>query len=101
MQVARAARARAHGELARELSLGRSRERRRLLVTDVNPVDAALARAAGLAHGVDDRVERIADNAVDPVDSRVDELSHDLFRDVHAISLQLLAVTLQNHHRHD
>ena len=101
VQVARAARARAHGELARELSLGRSRERRRLLVTDVNPVDAALARAAGLAHGVDDRVERIADNAVDPVDSRVDELSHDLFRDVHAISLQLLAVTLQNHHRHD
>ena len=101
VQVARATRARAHGELARELSLGRSRERRRLLVTDVNPVDAALCRAAGLAHGVDDRVERIADNAVDPVDSRVDELSHDLFRDVHAISLQLLAVTLQNHHRHD
>jgi len=27
-------------------------------------------------------------------DSRVDELSHDLFRDVHVISLKLLAVTL-------
>jgi hypothetical protein len=28
------------------------------------------------------------------MDSRVDELGHDLFRDVHAISLKLLAVTL-------
>ena len=63
-------------------------------MADVNPVDAALLRAAGLAHGVDDGVERIADNAVDPMDSRVDELGHDLFRDVHAISLKLLAVTL-------
>ena len=88
VQVARAARTRTHGELARKLSLSRSRERRRLLVAHVDPVDAALRRAAGLAHGVHDRVERIADDAVDPVDSRVDELSHDLFRDVHAISLQ-------------
>jgi len=57
--------------------------------------------APALTHGVDDGVERIADNAVDPMDSRVDELGHDLFRDVHAISLKLLAVTLSNHHRHD
>ena len=101
VQVAWAARARAHGELACELSLGRSRERRRLLVAHVNPVDAALLGAAGFAHGVDDWVEGIADNAVDPMDSRVDELSHDLFRDVHAISLKLLAVTLLNHYRRD
>ena len=94
VQIARAARTRAHGELAGQLSLGRSCERRRLLVADMNPVDAALRRAACLAHGVDDGVERIADNAVDPMDSRVDELGHDLFRDVHAISLKLLAVTL-------
>ena len=56
-------------------------------MADVNPVDAALLRAAGLAHGVDDGVERIADNAVDPVYPCIDKLVHDLFRDVHAISL--------------
>ena len=42
VQVARAARACAHGELARELSFGRRCERRRLLVAHVDPVDAAL-----------------------------------------------------------
>ena len=42
VQVARAARARAHGKLARELGLGRCCERRRLLVAHVDPVDAAL-----------------------------------------------------------
>ena len=46
-----------------------------------------------LAHGVNDGVERVADNAVDPVYPGVNELSHDLFCDVHAISLKLLAVT--------
>ena len=58
----------------------------------VDPVDAALLRAAGLAHGVNDGVERVADNAVDPVNSRIDKLVHDLFREVHAISFISLAV---------
>ena len=42
VQVARAARARAHGELACQLSFGRRCERRRFLVAHVDPVDAAL-----------------------------------------------------------
>ena len=57
VQVAWAARACAHGELARQLSFGRRCERRRLLVAHVDPVDAALLRAAGFAHGVDDGVQ--------------------------------------------
>ena len=93
VQVARAAGTCTHGELAGELSFGRCCERRRLLVAHVDPVDAALLRATGLAHGVNDGVERVADNAVDPVYPGVNELSHDLFCDVHAISLKLLAVT--------
>ena len=92
VQVARAAGACAHGELARELGLGRRCERRRFLVAHVDPVDAALLRAACLAHGVNDGVERVADNAVDPVDPSVNELCHDLFCDVHAISFISLAV---------
>ena len=88
MQVAWAARACAHGELACQLSFGRCCERRSLLVAHVDPVDAALLRAAGFAHGVDDGVERIAYNAVDPVYPCIDKLVHDLFRYVHAISLK-------------
>jgi len=65
------------------------------------PAAPPFLRPAGLAHGVDDGVERIADNAVDPMDSRVDELGHDLFRDVHAISFISLAVNCLNNHRHD
>ena len=42
VQVARAARACAHGKLAGELSFGRCSERRRFLVAHVDPVDAAL-----------------------------------------------------------
>ena len=87
VKVARAARARAHRELASQLSFRRCRERRRLLVAHVNPVDAALLGAAGLAHGVDDGVEGIADDAVDAVDARIDELPDDLFCDVHVASL--------------
>ena len=42
VKIARAARTRAHRELARQLSLRRRGKRRSLLVADVNPVDAAL-----------------------------------------------------------
>ena len=101
VQVARAARTRTHGKLAGELSFGRCSERRRLLVAHVDPVDATLLRAAGLAHGVNDGVKRVTDNAVDTVDSSVNELSHDLFRDVHAISFMSLAVNCSNNNRHD
>ena len=93
VQVAWAARTRAHSQLARQLCFRRRCERRRLLVAHVNPVDAALLGTAGLAHGVDDGVEGITDDSVDVVDARVDELSHDLFRDVHAASLFSVAMT--------
>jgi len=85
--IARPARAGAHGQLTGHLGLGACGKGRGFLVAHVNPVDAALLRAAGFAHGVDDGVERIANNAVDPVDPCIDKLSHDLFRYVHAISL--------------
>ena len=93
VKVARAARTRAHSQLARQLCFRRRCERRRLLVAHVNPVDAALLGTAGLAHGVDDGVEGIADDSVDVVDARVDELLDDLFCDVHAASLFSVAMT--------
>ena len=84
VEIARAAGARAHRELPGQLGLGRRGEGGSLLVAHVDPVDPALGGTAGLAHGVDDRVERVPDDAVDAVDTGIDELGDELFGDVHA-----------------
>ena len=71
--VARPAAARADRELPGQLGLGRGGERGGLLVVDVDPVDPALVGAARAPDGVDDRVEAVADQAVDPSDPGLDE----------------------------
>ena len=65
VQVARPAAAGADRELAGQMRLGAGRERRDLLVPDMDPLDLALP-----ADGVGQAVQAVADNAVDPLDAR-------------------------------
>ena len=65
VQIARPAAARADGELAGQMRLGAGRERRDLLVPDMDPLDLALP-----AQRVGQAVEAIADDAIDPLDAR-------------------------------
>lgn len=81
VQVAGPARARTHRELARRLRLGGRGERRRLLVPHMHPVDAALRGAPGAADRIDHGIEAVADDAVDALDSGVDEGGHELVGD--------------------
>ncbi len=83
VQVARAAGARADGEFARHLRVGGRGEGGDLLVAHVDPVDAALRAAAGAAHGVDDGVEAVSDDAVDAAHTGGLELGDDLFGELH------------------
>src|SRR3546814_14659785 len=76
--VSGTAAARAYRQPTGELSLGCRGERGRLLVPDVDPVDTTLRRSARATDGVDDRVERVADDAVDAFHPRLDELVEEL-----------------------
>ena len=68
VQVARSAAAGANRELTREMGFGAGRERGDLLVPDMDPFDFAVT-----AYGVRQAVQTIADNAVDPLDTRYSE----------------------------
>jgi hypothetical protein len=46
----------------------------------VDPVDTALGRATRSAHGIDDGVEAVADDSIDTVNARVNELGDELVR---------------------
>lgn len=79
VQIAGSARSGAHREITGDLRVGGGRERRGLLVPHVDPVDAAPGDATGAVHRVDDRVETVPDDAVDPSGPGVDELRDELF----------------------
>jgi hypothetical protein len=78
VQVAGAARTGAYGKLSCQLGFGCGSEGSRFLVPDMDPVNAALLRAARLADGVDDRVEAVPDDSVDPLDASSLELFYEL-----------------------
>ena len=59
VRVSRTAAARAHRQLSGELRLGRCRKRAGLLVAHQDPLDPV-----GAPNGVDQRVEAVADHAV-------------------------------------
>jgi hypothetical protein len=64
VQVAPPATASANGEVTRKMRLGAGREGGDLLVPDMDPIDLSLS-----AQGIDEAVEAIADNAIDPFDA--------------------------------
>src|SRR5512132_3018846 len=68
VQAARPAAPRARREIARQMRLGTGRERGDLLVPDVNPRDLPLP-----ADGVGQPVQAVADDSVDPLDTRSGE----------------------------
>ena len=76
MQIARPAAAGADGELTRQMRLGAGRERRDLLVPDMDPLDLALP-----ANRVGQPVQAVADNAIDPLDTGCDEDFRELISD--------------------
>lgn len=78
VQVARTARAGARDEFTGDLGIGAGCERSGFLVAHVDPVDPTFRRTAGAAHGVDHRVETVADDAVDAADAGVLKLSDEL-----------------------
>ncbi|BDZ42336.1 hypothetical protein GCM10025865_16350 [Paraoerskovia sediminicola] len=80
VQVAGAARARAHREVPGDLGLRGGHERGGLLVAHVDPFDAG-AVLVGAADRVDDRVQAVADDAEDVLDPRRDELGDEQVRD--------------------
>ena len=75
VRVARAAAAGAHREPPGELRLGPGRERGRLLVVDVDPLDAV-----GATHRVDYGIEAVADEPVDPFDASLPQDLDELIR---------------------
>ncbi|MPM39416.1 hypothetical protein SDC9_86049 [bioreactor metagenome] len=83
VQVARAAGTGADRQLTGELGVRGGGEGGRLLVSYVDPVDPTVGRAAGTADGVDDRIERVADDPVDATDTGLLELSDELFGELH------------------
>jgi len=74
VQVAGPAAPRTHRELARELRVGGSGERRRFLVPHVDPVDAT-ALPDGVCYGV----QAVADDPVDAPDPGLGERFHEPF----------------------
>jgi len=64
MRVPRPTATRAHRQPSGQLGLGGSRERRRFLVAHMDPFDAL-----GAADRVDQWIEAVADQAVDPFDT--------------------------------
>ena len=81
VEVAGPATSRAHRESARELRLSGGHERGGFLVSHVDPVDAALRGPAGAPDGVDDRIQRVPDDAVDVIHPGIDELGDELICD--------------------
>jgi hypothetical protein len=73
VQVAGSAAAGANSELTRQMRLGAGRERRDLLMPDMDPLDLPLS-----ADGVGQPVQAVADNAVDPLDTRSGESLREL-----------------------
>ncbi|GAC1603623.1 MAG: hypothetical protein NVS3B6_14900 [Pseudarthrobacter sp.] len=67
VQVAGPAGSGADCEFPRQLGLGRSSEGGGLLVPDVDPVDPAGLGTSRLPDGVDDRVQAVAHNPIDPL----------------------------------
>ena len=65
VQIARSAAPRADRELTRQMRLGAGRKRGDLLVPDLNPRDLPLP-----SDGICQTVEAVADDAVDPFDTR-------------------------------
>lgn len=76
MEVAGPAAAGADGELTRQMRLGTRREGRDLLMTDMNPLDLALA-----PQRVGQPVQAVADDAVDTLHARRGENLRELVRD--------------------
>ena len=56
-------------------------------MADMNPINSALLAATRLADCVDNGVERVSNNAVDAVDTSVDQLGDKLLCNVHSRSL--------------
>ena len=83
MQVARTTGACADSQLAGQSCLGSSGEGRSLLMTNVDPVDTALDRTAGPANCINDGVQGVTDDAVDPSHPRIEELLDELFGNIH------------------
>ena len=88
VQVARPAGACTHRELTGQGRLCSGCEGRGLLVTNVYPINAALDGAARLTNRIDDRVEGVSDDAVDPPHPRIEELLDELFGNIHERDLR-------------
>ena len=73
----------ADSQLAGQSCLGSSGEGRSLLMTNVDPVDTALDRTAGPANCINDGVQGVTDDAVDPSHPRIEELLDELFGNIH------------------
>ena len=86
VEVPRAARARAHGEFTCHLRVRAGGEGCGLLVTNVDPVDAAASRTAGATHRIDDRVETVAHDSVDAAHPCGLQLLDDLLCQLHPYS---------------
>ena len=56
-------------------------------MADMNPIDTALLATARLADCIDNGVERVSNNAIDAVDTSVDQLGDKLLCNVHSRSL--------------
>jgi len=65
VQIAWSAATRANSEFARQMGFGTRRKGGNLFVPDMHPLDLAVA-----ANGVSNAVEAVADDAVDPLDTR-------------------------------
>ena len=83
VQVARTTGTCADSQLAGQSCLGSSGEGRSLLMTNVDPVDTALDRTAGPANCINDGVQGVTDDAVDPSHPRIEELLDELFGNIH------------------
>jgi len=76
VEVAGPAAAGAYGELTRKMRLGTRRKGRDLLVPDMNPLDLTLA-----AKRIGQAIQAIANNAINPLDTRCGENLGELVRD--------------------